>query len=102
MMGAEQHVAPKPRAGGADAQARDPAGGVEKGHDHRRRPADGAIAEMRNDQEQQRQHHCGERSEEHTSELQSLMRISYAVSCLIKKKTTQPYSIIKQHTNQTL
>src|SRR3546814_4619440 len=31
------------------------------------------------------------RSEEHTSELQSLMRISYAVFCLIKKKT--PHSI---------
>src|SRR3546814_1435473 len=33
------------------------------------------------------------RSEEHTSELQSLMRISYAVFCLKKKKvrqTTQP------------
>src|SRR3546814_9477959 len=29
-----------------------------------------------------------DRSEEHTSELQSLMRISYAVFCL-KKKTTQ-------------
>src|SRR3546814_142534 len=29
----------------------------------------------------------GERSEEHTSELQSLMRISYAVFCLKKKKT---------------
>src|SRR3546814_4434946 len=28
------------------------------------------------------------RSEEHTSELQSLMRISYAVFCLNKKKTT--------------
>src|SRR3546814_7495629 len=28
----------------------------------------------------------GERSEEHTSELQSLMRISYAVFCLNKKK----------------
>src|SRR3546814_7952164 len=27
------------------------------------------------------------RSEEHTSELQSLMRIAYAVSCLIKKTT---------------
>src|SRR3546814_6161300 len=31
---------------------------------------------------------CAARSEEHTSELQSLMRISYAVFCL-KKKTTQ-------------
>src|SRR3546814_2757774 len=30
---------------------------------------------------------CGARSEEHTSELQSLMRISYAVFCLKKKKT---------------
>src|SRR3546814_3235464 len=31
--------------------------------------------------------HCGDRrSEEHTSELQSLMRISYAVFCLKKKK----------------
>src|SRR3546814_4033011 len=29
---------------------------------------------------------AGERSEEHTSELQSLMRISYAVFCLKKKK----------------
>src|SRR3546814_10576082 len=29
------------------------------------------------------------RSEEHTSELQSLMRISYAVFCLKKKKTQQ-------------
>src|SRR3546814_8667350 len=35
-------------------------------------------------------HHAGilmTRSEEHTSELQSLMRISYAVFCLKKKKT---------------
>src|SRR3546814_3618543 len=38
--------------------------------------------------------HCGrdnrlpKRSEEHTSELQSLMRISYAVFCLKKKTTT--------------
>src|SRR3546814_6074851 len=30
----------------------------------------------------------GARSEEHTSELQSLMRISYAVFCLKKKKNT--------------
>src|SRR3546814_2807350 len=33
------------------------------------------------------------RSEEHTSELQSLMRISYAVFCLKKKKET----IIEEH-----
>src|SRR3546814_1887674 len=34
-----------------------------------------------------------ERSEEHTSELQSLMRISYAVFCLKKKKKTQRNTI---------
>src|SRR3546814_6897678 len=32
----------------------------------------------------------GKRSEEHTSELQSLMRISYAVFCLKKKRTHTP------------
>src|SRR3546814_1820234 len=32
------------------------------------------------------------RSEEHTSELQSLMRISYAVFCLKKKKNNNTYS----------
>src|SRR3546814_6643624 len=36
----------------------------------------------------------GIRSEEHTSELQSLMRISYAVFCLKKKKNHRQ---IKQH-----
>src|SRR3546814_8867816 len=34
------------------------------------------------------------RSEEHTSELQSLMRISYAVFCLKKKKTTYANTLI--------
>src|SRR3546814_6768497 len=40
------------------------------------------------------QHH---RSEEHTSELQSLMRISYAVFCLKKK---QPHNTKSTHTAQ--
>src|SRR3546814_7682683 len=35
------------------------------------------------------------RSEEHTSELQSLMRISYAVFCLKKKKKTALHTIYK-------
>src|SRR3546814_20360059 len=35
------------------------------------------------------------RSEEHTSELQSLMRISYAVFCLKKKNTDQYQSLIR-------
>src|SRR3546814_8051119 len=40
------------------------------------------------------------RSEEHTSELQSLMRISYAVFCL-KKKTPQLQTFRKCKTNYT-
>src|SRR3546814_6404108 len=36
------------------------------------------------------------RSEEHTSELQSLMRISYAVFCLKKKKNTKTNYITQQ------
>src|SRR3546814_2528854 len=35
--------------------------------------------------------HDGVRSEEHPSELQSLMRISYAVFCLKKQNTTAAY-----------
>src|SRR3546814_9380221 len=43
------------------------------------------------------------RSEEHTSELQSLMRISYAVFCLIKKIHTTYTNIEKKlHTNTIL
>src|SRR3546814_8864638 len=49
--------------------------------------------ENRQDDQRQEQPHASfpgaVRSEEHTSELQSLMRSSYAVFCL-KKKTNQP------------
>src|SRR3546814_1836714 len=43
------------------------------------------------------------RSEEHTSELQSLMRISYAVFCLKKKTqlTSKSISIQHQHSQHT-
>src|SRR3546814_9018808 len=37
------------------------------------------------------------RSEEHTSELQSLMRISYAVFCLKKKKQIRTHHITKRY-----
>src|SRR3546814_9670378 len=40
------------------------------------------------------------RSEEHTSELQSLMRISYAVFCLKKKKQTN-HTKTNQHQQST-
>src|SRR3546814_1162721 len=39
------------------------------------------------------------RSEEHTSELQSLMRISYAVFCLKKKNKIKPKIHTTTHTN---
>src|SRR3546814_7252986 len=42
---------------------------------------------------------CRSRSEEHTSELQSLMRISYAVFCLKKKKLKHPTR--KRHAHQS-
>src|SRR3546814_4440520 len=42
---------------------------------------------------------CG-RSEEHTSELQSLMRISYAVFCLKKKTTIRPLLITKNQQSE--
>src|SRR3546814_3875619 len=41
------------------------------------------------------------RSEEHTSELQSLMRISYAVFCL-KKKRNKKITIVKQQKPNTI
>src|SRR3546814_1387378 len=40
------------------------------------------------------------RSEEHTSELQSLMRISYAVFCLKKKNIIKNTSVLTNHNTQ--
>src|SRR3546814_6587056 len=40
------------------------------------------------------------RSEEHTSELQSLMRISYAVFCLKKKNINRTTQIVRDNTAQ--
>src|SRR3546814_4832348 len=55
----------------------------------------------------QHQAECGafhvhsQRSEEHTSEIQSLMRISYAVFCLKKKKKEHNYIMqIESNTHQ--
>src|SRR3546814_8602637 len=42
------------------------------------------------------------RSEEHTSELQSLMRISYAVFCLKKKKTNKKTPLHKAYYDNLL
>src|SRR3546814_6510845 len=63
-----------------DDEAEDGEGGEPGGEPHGARPpaAEGIDAEGDVDHQQ--------RSEEHTSELQSLVRISYAVFCLKKKK----------------
>src|SRR3546814_4358263 len=71
------------RSGGADPARRRTraadAGGGDEAHPCRSFGGDGAGFHP---------HRQGQgRSEEHTSELQSLMRISYAVFCLKKKKT---------------
>src|SRR3546814_2676450 len=84
----------------ADAHRRGGTQRLEAAHDHEERQTVCEKAQDRGDHEcrlsalvglaitkalaerRQRQH----RSEEHTSELQSLMRISYAVFCLKKKK----------------
>src|SRR3546814_2719619 len=46
-----------------------------------------SLVEKRGESIWSARHWLPERSEEHTSELQSLMRISYAVFCLKKKNT---------------
>src|SRR3546814_4872356 len=59
---------------------------LDRQHHLARAQRDGMVGQARNGGARQR-------SEEHTSELQSLMRISYAVFCL-KKKKKQIYKII--------
>src|SRR3546814_1129532 len=85
------------RAGRALPRLFAPVGGVDgagRGIDDR--PSDGPRSQQRAIVRPRPQDACGKgadvRSEEHTSELQSLMRISYAVFCL-KKKTQQSMSI---------
>src|SRR3546814_5960278 len=60
--------------------------------DEAQRQCAGAVPEPERGGDDRRRH---QRSEEHTSELQSLMRISYAVFCL-KKKTTNNSRITLQ------
>src|SRR3546814_5819989 len=50
------------------------------------------LAHQAGDSQSLRDRALARRSEEHTSELQSLMRISYAVFCL-KKKQNQPSTV---------
>src|SRR3546814_1728840 len=70
----------RPYARGHQGDRRSFGPGGEEGRDE----DDQGTGEEGRGQEDRRQ-----RSEEHTSELQSLMRISYAVFCLKKKKTKE-------------
>src|SRR3546814_984199 len=65
-------------------------GSAEAAHRHRRhlRRRPPLHLAVRQGRPGVRRRHRRLRSEEHTSELQSLMRISYAVFCLKKKKTS--------------
>src|SRR3546814_3339046 len=63
-----------------------------RGPDDGRARRDGRGRRRARNRERRRDRHRGvarDRSEEHTSKLQSLMRISYAVFCLKKKTTTE-------------
>src|SRR3546814_6197437 len=61
------------------------------------RPRAGEVDERHRPDQRDRKHR---RSEEHTSELQSLMRISYAVFCLKKKNKTTNRNQTHTHTTQ--
>src|SRR3546814_5783186 len=78
----DMDAAPRPRT--AHRVADDPAHRVARGDWPR---ADELLAFLQHD-----------RSEEHTSELQSLMRISYAVFCLKKKKAKPNSRLILKNT----
>src|SRR3546814_6270607 len=85
--GARRHR-PGRRPGGAGRRRRDRAGAVQLGALRRRRvPRSHRLCPGPADRGR------GERSEEHTSELQSLMRISYAVFCLKKKIITKSSTV---------
>src|SRR3546814_4807819 len=71
------HSAERCPRSGADPR---PAGGIEQ------------VQPLGHQAQSQRAARLGQRSEEHTSELQSLMRISYAVFCLKKKNNTHSNS----------
>src|SRR3546814_4512424 len=78
----------RPLAGLPDLARHRPAAGVGRRPHLRRRAAIRARLERRAAGLRRHLHPRLLRSEEHTSELQSLMRISYAVFCLKKKNNT--------------
>src|SRR3546814_4078271 len=62
---------------------------------------DGRVTGVERKREAARHILAGRRSEEHTSELQSLMRISYAVFCLKKKNNNTTHTRLKYKSTKT-
>src|SRR3546814_1684385 len=74
------------QAHGGDHYAKALAIQAEKVHDSSKTPSARLLQALRDQNLSLHDYSLKRRSEEHTSELQSLMRISYAVFCLKKKK----------------
>src|SRR3546814_8635985 len=68
--------------------------GFDRGVPRHHRPAERSAGARRRSERRLR-------SEEHTSELQSLMRISYAVFCLKKKKNSKKQVLDTMHNTHT-
>src|SRR3546814_1172125 len=89
----EEEIGPQATADEADNRRRDDderKGRLEEedgDEGGRRDGVEGAVLQRASADADHRLDHHRQRSEEHTSELQSLMRISYAVFCLKKKIT---------------
>src|SRR3546814_5552211 len=104
-----QHIVEQPRR---KAEAQLDANRVHQRHRHAHQQCVDRIEQWRDEHEGEfdRLGHPGQeagegeaeehRSEEHTSELQSLMRISYAVFCLKKKKKTHKKTTVTNRTTK--
>src|SRR3546814_824118 len=106
-IGGDSRIAEHAARGGGDNP---PAAGAQQmrpsGSQHLHRAAEMNIENagpfLRRAVGKSRRVHNSSRSEEHTSELQSLMRISYAVFCLKKKKnqTNKKHTTMNKNKNQ--
>src|SRR3546814_7659348 len=76
----------------SDLDQREPRGPSWHAHWNRKEPRSKRMsASSKSGGKDWKRRNARQRSEEHTSELQSLMRISYAVFCLKKKNIQQTY-----------
>src|SRR3546814_3015769 len=93
----EGHEARAPAEGGIEGAAEQrPKHGAERPADSDIAHQAGRLSRRSHVADDRHRHRIAGRSEEHTSALQSLMRISYAVFCLKKKNTnkhTQPTTL---------